>query len=111
MTPRGERTAKAIEELRARRGRLVAVGTTVVRALEHAAVRDGTVHPGRGLATQRIDASTRECARTVDFHRRWRYDLFDHTLNRRIRDCHREGTSCDLELSTQTAGGSRRDAG
>jgi S-adenosylmethionine:tRNA ribosyltransferase-isomerase len=39
-------------------GRVVAVGTTVARALEHAASYDGRVHPGFGLATQRIGAST-----------------------------------------------------
>ena len=37
----------------------MAIGTTVVRALEHAAARDGIVRPGEGLATQRIGPSTR----------------------------------------------------
>lgn len=40
-------TAEAIAALRARGGRLWAVGTTVVRALESAAQDDGTVTPGR----------------------------------------------------------------
>ena len=37
---------------------MVAVGTTVVRALEHAAVSAGVVRAGEGLATQRIDQAT-----------------------------------------------------
>ena len=36
----------------------MAIGTTVVRALEHAANEDGTVRPGFGIATQRIGAGT-----------------------------------------------------
>lgn len=44
-------------ELRQAR-RIVAIGTTVVRALEHAAARDGGVRPGDGVATQRIGPST-----------------------------------------------------
>ncbi len=52
--------ALAIEQTRQRHGRIIAVGTTVVRALEHsAALFDGTVPPGERLATQRIGASTR----------------------------------------------------
>jgi S-adenosylmethionine:tRNA ribosyltransferase-isomerase len=35
-------------------GRIVAIGTTVVRALEHAAAIDGVVLAGEGVATQRI---------------------------------------------------------
>jgi S-adenosylmethionine:tRNA ribosyltransferase-isomerase len=54
-------TAVAIRGVRARGGRIVAVGTTVVRALEHAAARDGRVRAGTGLATQRIGAATRLC--------------------------------------------------
>jgi S-adenosylmethionine:tRNA ribosyltransferase-isomerase len=57
-------TATAIERAHARGGRVVALGTTVVRALEHAAARDGRVRPGPGLATRRIGASTR--LRVVD---------------------------------------------
>ena len=45
-------------------GRIVAVGTTVVRALEHAAARDGVVHPGDGLANQRVGPAT--ALRVVD---------------------------------------------
>jgi S-adenosylmethionine:tRNA ribosyltransferase-isomerase len=57
-------TAAAIAQARERGGRVVAVGTTVVRALEHAPKPDGTVHAGAGVATQRIDATTR--LRVVD---------------------------------------------
>jgi S-adenosylmethionine:tRNA ribosyltransferase-isomerase len=49
-----ESTADAIRRARARGGRIVAVGTTVVRALEHSAACDGRVYAGEGLATQRI---------------------------------------------------------
>jgi S-adenosylmethionine:tRNA ribosyltransferase-isomerase len=52
-------TALAIILARARNSRIVAIGTTVVRALEHsAAVFDGAVPAGERLATQRIGAST-----------------------------------------------------
>ena len=59
-----ESTAAAIRAARARGGRVVAIGTTVARALEHAARRDGTVPAGEGLATQRIGPATR--LRVVD---------------------------------------------
>jgi S-adenosylmethionine:tRNA ribosyltransferase-isomerase len=52
-------TASAISRARRRRGRIVAVGTTVVRALEHAAGGDGVVHAGAGMANQRIGPSSR----------------------------------------------------
>jgi len=51
-------TVLAIRRARARGGRVVAIGTTVVRALEHSATRDGQVQAGEGLATQRIGAKT-----------------------------------------------------
>lgn len=50
-------TADAIRRARADGRRIVAVGTTVVRALEHAG-RRGLVQPGEGLATQRIGSRT-----------------------------------------------------
>jgi S-adenosylmethionine:tRNA ribosyltransferase-isomerase len=53
-----EPTAGAIASARHEGRRIVAVGTTVVRALEHSASRFGLVVPGRGIATQRIAAST-----------------------------------------------------
>jgi S-adenosylmethionine:tRNA ribosyltransferase-isomerase len=51
-------TSRAIWQARARAGRVIAVGTTVVRALEHAASFDGSVRAGEALATQRIGAGT-----------------------------------------------------
>jgi S-adenosylmethionine:tRNA ribosyltransferase-isomerase len=41
-------TAHLVNATRDHRGRVVAVGTTVVRALETVAEADGTVHPGHG---------------------------------------------------------------
>ena len=49
---------------RAAGGRVVAVGTTVVRALEHAAAGDGVVRAGDGIANQRLGPSSR--LRVVD---------------------------------------------
>ena len=51
-------TAAAIMRAKARGGRVVAVGTTVVRALEHAASAGGAVRAGDGMATQRIGPSS-----------------------------------------------------
>jgi S-adenosylmethionine:tRNA ribosyltransferase-isomerase len=42
-------SAEAINAARARGGRLCAVGTTMVRALESAADEDGTIHPQQGM--------------------------------------------------------------
>jgi S-adenosylmethionine:tRNA ribosyltransferase-isomerase len=53
-----EATVRAIMRARQHRGRIVALGTTVVRALEHAAAQPDGLVPGPGLATQRIDAHT-----------------------------------------------------
>ena len=41
-------TARAVNDTRTARGRIVAIGTTVVRALESAAADDGTVTPAHG---------------------------------------------------------------
>jgi S-adenosylmethionine:tRNA ribosyltransferase-isomerase len=57
-------TADAVGRAKATGGRVVAVGTSVVRALEHAAAADGTVRAGSGLATQHIGPETR--LRVVD---------------------------------------------
>jgi len=57
-------TVTAIEATRASGGRIVALGTTVVRALEHAAARGATLLPGPGVATQRIGPTSR--LRVVD---------------------------------------------
>jgi S-adenosylmethionine:tRNA ribosyltransferase-isomerase len=54
-----EVTARAIERTKERGGHIVAVGTTVVRALEHSAMLDGHVGAGEGIATQRIGPSCR----------------------------------------------------
>jgi len=54
-----ESTAFAIRQTRAAGGRIVAIGTTVVRALEHAAARDGVVRAGENVANQRVGASSR----------------------------------------------------
>jgi S-adenosylmethionine:tRNA ribosyltransferase-isomerase len=48
------RTANAIEVTRRRGGRIFAIGTTVVRALEDAAACDGRVRSGRTVATLRV---------------------------------------------------------
>src|SRR5215216_878157 len=54
-----ETTARAVEVARQRGGRVIAVGTTVVRALEDAATEDGHLRSGEGLAKGRIGPSTR----------------------------------------------------
>lgn len=59
-----EATAAAIRRAKARGGRVVAIGTTVVRSLEHAAAEDGTVRAGDAVATQRIGPASR--LRVVD---------------------------------------------
>jgi S-adenosylmethionine:tRNA ribosyltransferase-isomerase len=52
-------TALAIRDAQERNGRIVAIGTTVLRALEDAAAPDGSVRPGMGVATQRIGRASR----------------------------------------------------
>ncbi len=59
-----EATAAAVRRAKSGAGRVVAVGTTVVRALEHAAAGDGTVRAGEGVATQRLGPASR--LRVVD---------------------------------------------
>jgi S-adenosylmethionine:tRNA ribosyltransferase-isomerase len=59
-----EATARAVGRARRRGGRVIAVGTTVVRALEHSAQASGEVTAGEGLANQRIGPSSR--LRVVD---------------------------------------------
>lgn len=53
-----ETTAKAVELTRLKGGRVIAVGTTVVRALEDAATEDGHLRSGDGVATGRIGPTT-----------------------------------------------------
>ncbi|NRF72361.1 S-adenosylmethionine:tRNA ribosyltransferase-isomerase [Aquincola sp. S2] len=50
-------TVAAIERTRRAGGRIVALGTTVTRALEHAGAR-GALQPGEGLADNRLGASS-----------------------------------------------------
>jgi S-adenosylmethionine:tRNA ribosyltransferase-isomerase len=50
----GASTVAAVEAARAEGGRIVAIGTTVARALEHAAARPGGLHAGDGIATNRL---------------------------------------------------------
>jgi S-adenosylmethionine:tRNA ribosyltransferase-isomerase len=57
-------TVRRVRRTRRDGGRVIAIGTTVVRALEHAALATGGVRPGLGTATQRIGAATR--LRVVD---------------------------------------------
>ncbi len=52
-------TARAVSRAHARGGRVVAIGTSVVRALEHAATGDGHVRAGEGLATGHIGRASR----------------------------------------------------
>jgi S-adenosylmethionine:tRNA ribosyltransferase-isomerase len=59
-----ETTARAVAVARQQGGRIIAVGTTVVRALEDAATEDGHLRSGEGLAKGRIGPSTR--LRVVD---------------------------------------------
>ena len=47
-------TIAAIDATKARDGRIVAIGTTVARALEHAAARAGGLRAGDGIATNRL---------------------------------------------------------
>ncbi len=53
-----DRTAEAIANTKRRGGAVIAIGTTVTRALESAARSDGTVRNGIGVATGRIGPST-----------------------------------------------------
>ncbi|MBG7606048.1 MAG: S-adenosylmethionine:tRNA ribosyltransferase-isomerase [Actinobacteria bacterium] len=53
-----EYTSNAIAETKARGGSIIAIGTTVVRALESAATMDGIVRAGHGVARGRIGPNT-----------------------------------------------------
>ena len=53
-----ERTVGAIKQAKSQGGRVVAIGTTVVRALESAADANGRVHPGDGVARGRLGRET-----------------------------------------------------
>jgi S-adenosylmethionine:tRNA ribosyltransferase-isomerase len=49
-------TVQAIARTKARQGRVIAVGTSVVRALESAALRSHRLQAGEAISTLRIDA-------------------------------------------------------
>jgi S-adenosylmethionine:tRNA ribosyltransferase-isomerase len=53
-----QHTASAIEHVKSKGGRIVAIGTTVVRALESAANAEGSVRAGNGVASGRIGRQT-----------------------------------------------------
>ncbi|MEO8526682.1 MAG: S-adenosylmethionine:tRNA ribosyltransferase-isomerase [Caldimonas sp.] len=57
-------TVAAIEAVRLRGGRVVALGTTVARALEHAASLPSSLRAGNGVANNRLGPTT--CLRVVD---------------------------------------------
>ncbi|RQP22393.1 S-adenosylmethionine:tRNA ribosyltransferase-isomerase [Piscinibacter terrae] len=57
-------TVRAVTQARQRGGRVIALGTTVARALEHAASRPGGLRAGEGLADQRLGPQTQ--LRVVD---------------------------------------------
>ncbi|MER8563301.1 S-adenosylmethionine:tRNA ribosyltransferase-isomerase [Mesorhizobium sp. M0578] len=59
-----EETAAAVRQAKSDGGRVVAIGTTVVRALEAAANADGGARAGEGVASGRIARETR--LRVVD---------------------------------------------
>ena len=116
-------TARLINRTRARGGRVVAVGTSVVRALEHAGA-GGIVRAGEGLATGRLGPGS--VLRVVDailtgthepgtsHHELLRafapdstLDLADEELNQREYRTHEFGDSMFLERQvSRSAGGS-----
>jgi S-adenosylmethionine:tRNA ribosyltransferase-isomerase len=57
-------TARVVNAARAAGGRVVAVGTTVVRALETVTDREGTVHPGEGWT--RLVVTPQRGVRAID---------------------------------------------
>jgi len=59
-----EVTAAAVNQAKSQSGRIIAIGTTVVRALESAGGTDGTIRAGKGIASGRIGRRTR--LRVVD---------------------------------------------
>jgi S-adenosylmethionine:tRNA ribosyltransferase-isomerase len=57
-------TVAAMARTHLRGGRVIALGTTVARALEHAAAQPGGLRPGPGLATKRLGRTSK--LRVVD---------------------------------------------
>lgn len=54
-----ESCVSAVREAKRKGRRIIAIGTTVVRALEAASSADGSVRPGEGIARGRIGRGTR----------------------------------------------------
>jgi S-adenosylmethionine:tRNA ribosyltransferase-isomerase len=53
-----ERTAAAVHHAKSEGGRIIAIGTTVVRALESSGAADGRISAGNGVASGRIGRET-----------------------------------------------------
>jgi S-adenosylmethionine:tRNA ribosyltransferase-isomerase len=119
-------TALAIRNAQAQDGRVVAVGTTVVRTLEDAAALDGSVRSGEGVAALRLGRSSR--LRVVDailsgahesgtsHHELLRAFVDDETLRRIDRELdlrdyrtHEFGDSVFLEHLQHAAGSLERE--
>jgi S-adenosylmethionine:tRNA ribosyltransferase-isomerase len=56
-----KRTVLAVKRVKSARGRVIAIGTSVVRALESAAAADGALRPGEGVAQGRIESGSAIC--------------------------------------------------
>jgi len=52
-------TAAAVNQVKSEGRRIIAIGTTVLRALESSAAADGTIRAGQGVASGRIGRATR----------------------------------------------------
>jgi S-adenosylmethionine:tRNA ribosyltransferase-isomerase len=119
-------TALALRNAQARDGRVVAVGTTVVRTLEDAAALDGSIRSGEGVAALRLGRSSR--LRVVDailsgahesgtsHHELLRAFVDDETLSRIDRELylrdyrtHEFGDSVFLEHLEQNASSRERE--
>ena len=57
-------TAAAINQAKSEGGRVIAIGTTVVRALESSGAAEDRIRPGKGVASGRMGRETR--LRVVD---------------------------------------------
>lgn len=116
-----ESAARSIHAARAVGGRVIAIGTTVVRALEHSASVHGTVRESTGLANNKIGAGTK--LRVVDailsgthepgssHHTLLHAFIDDHTLremdlalNQRSYRTHEFGDSVFVERSRYQSG-------
>jgi S-adenosylmethionine:tRNA ribosyltransferase-isomerase len=113
-------TARLINRARIRGERIVAVGTSVVRALEHAGAHGGSIRSGEGLATQKLGPGS--VLRVVDailtgthergsshhdllraFAPRSTLDVVDAELNRHRYRTHEFGDSVFLERGWEGA--------